>query len=143
MPQPSTFTVARSTYALFGVLFGIVAAIGIAASVASTHWQPAVFCSLPLLFAMAWLSRYRLEIGDTYVAYRSWTHSSRLDVADVSEVAFAGMPLHDPEIPLSICVLRSRDGGTMSVNLKVFPREAALRLVHLASGARPQAAARR
>ena len=135
MPQPSTFTVAGSTYIVFGVLFGIVAAIGIAASIATGDWQAAVFCSLPLPFAMAWLSRYRLEIGDTYVAYRSWTHSGRLDVADVSEVAFAGTPLHDPEIPSSICVLRSRDGRRMSVNLKVFPREAALRLARLVSGA--------
>jgi hypothetical protein len=112
-----------------------VAAIGVATSVAKGDWPPAVFCSVPLLFAMVWLTRYRLEIGDAHVSYRSWMGSTRLDLAAVSEIAFTGMPLSDPEIPSSVCVLRSADGKSISIKLKLFPREAALRVVRLARGA--------
>ena len=134
MPQPVTYRVTKSTIAVFGVLGGAVAAIGIAATATRGDWRPTVFCSLPLLCAIVWLSRYRLEVGDAQIAYRNWRGSRRIALTDISEVVFAGMPLRDREIPSTICVLRSASGGTISVNVKVFPREAALQLMRLRKG---------
>lgn len=125
-----------SSYIVFTALCAVPAApalIGLLITNKKPLWDVLLVCATAWLFAMFWLSRFRLEITLESVTYSSLF--SRPRSIPRSEIVSAGLPrvTRRTEGPYTF-VIRTRTGSELRINAKVFSMEAAKELQKIAQG---------
>jgi hypothetical protein len=125
-----TYGAATSSYVVFGVMCGVVGALGMWAKIASPSmpWVAVLIPVICYVFACIWLSRYRLSFLADRVSYSSlFARERSITYRSIAHVGLAAKTT-PYEGPLTVSV-KSVSGEEVRINAKVFPRQAVQRLM--------------
>jgi hypothetical protein len=126
-----TYRAAPSAFVIFGVLFGAIALLWIAAAyVSGAPWTPALVPLGAFVLVSLWLSRFRLTFAPDRLSYATLLTSPRSLPIDAIVSVEPLRQMLPWDSPLTV-VVRSRAGEEIRVNTKVFSREAVSRLLAL------------
>jgi hypothetical protein len=135
-----TFRATPGIFAMWVGLFGIpvpivildFAIFGWKAAMERNLGEALVLALIPPVGAAIWLLRFRLTINSESVTYRALgARTVTVSISDVTGIKPSRLtPIS--RVPIGAYISR-KDGGRFLVNLKVFPTEAATRLLALAN----------
>src|SRR5262245_2636721 len=132
-----TYRAAPSAYAVFGAITGALAMLWLVAMWRTgAPWLPLLAPVAGFAVVALWLARFRLTFCEDEVRFASpFRRERRIVLGDVLSVEVAERT-GPTESPFTLCI-RLITGEELRLNAKVFPPEAARRLLALRPSATP------
>jgi hypothetical protein len=139
--MPVVYKACTSSYVVFTVMPLVPFSIGVAALVKTgdpSVWKALAICVGAWVFAVAWLSRYRLEFTEVSVVYSSmFSRARRVVRSEIVSARFASKTSRF-EGPATF-VINTASGQELRINAKVFSVAAVRALFDLAPKNRGEA----